>query len=281
VSCTGRRKNVLAVTLRPDHPKRWAPAVRPRHCPQATSAGPIRTDVLFVDKAVRYSQGYPTSFHKAVGFEEWWAKFRYRARVSGLSRSFAKRPLTACRCVCMLTQTSERHGAERRQTLRREEPIDRVEPGHRRPNLREWSPGGSTGAAVPCSFSDGLRGHRSRSRKGQANRGEGEPERGAPRSTELATAKGYSGLSRVLGTIRTHTPTLEAGGVVSGLGGNNTSPWTARCACGRCPRRIATVLSSLMGRPSGATGVAEGAARSIRSAAGPRLLSISVSVQLV
>lgn len=121
------------------------------------------------------------AFHNVVGFEEWWAKFRYRARVSGLPRSFAKRPLTACRCVCMLTLTSERHGAERRQTLRREEPLDRVEPGHRIPDLREWWPAGSTGAAVPHSFSDGLRGHRSRSRKGQANRGEGVSPNEEPR----------------------------------------------------------------------------------------------------
>jgi len=66
----------------------------------------------------------PLRFHKAVEFEEKWAKFRYRTRVSGWSRTFSKKPLTACRWVGMFTQTSERHGSERRHTLRREEPID-------------------------------------------------------------------------------------------------------------------------------------------------------------
>ena len=68
---------------------------------------------------------------------------------------------------------------------------------------------------------------------------------------------------------------------MSGLGGNNPGPWTARCAYGCCRRRIATVLSSLMGRPSGATCVAQGAATSIRSAADQQLLLMSVSVGLI
>lgn len=68
---------------------------------------------------------------------------------------------------------------------------------------------------------------------------------------------------------------------MSGLGGKNPGPWTARCACGPCRRRIVTVLSSLMGRPIGATCVAEGAATSTRSGAGPRVLLMSVSVRLI
>src|SRR2546428_13394030 len=83
-----RKKDLRAVTLRSDDPKSWAHAVRPRHCPQATSARPIPTDVLFVDKPVRHAQGYPTSFHKAVEFEEKWVKFRYRPRGFGVAPIF-------------------------------------------------------------------------------------------------------------------------------------------------------------------------------------------------
>ncbi len=157
-----------------------------------------RTDLLIVEKQARNTQGYPLCFHKGGGKLE--SVHRARKRVPGgevalwdkgfgVASNFFKNPVDRMSLHRYVVADLERHGSERRQTLRRAEPI-------------EMSGAGVTGCQT---FGNGSRGqrrsrgaglvfgraehHRSRSRKGQANRGEGQPERGAPRSTELETAK--------------------------------------------------------------------------------------------
>jgi hypothetical protein len=170
-------------------------------CPQATFARPVPTDVPFVDKPARHAQGYPTSFPQGPSS----SKRSGRSSVTG--QGFGSVPNILQKAVDRLSLRRYVH-ADLGTTRIREAPnssergADRLS-GAGSPDTEPSGTvaGGSTGAAVPGSFSDELRGHRSRSRKGQANRGEGEPERGAPRSTELETAKGYSGLPRVSGAL--------------------------------------------------------------------------------
>ena len=172
-------------------------------CPQARGEQRIRSDLLFVDNPGRRTQGYALCFHRLIEFEKdsARAKFPYGTRVLGLPGPFSKIPLTSFHWPVILSQTSERHGSERRN-LSSERRTDRLSG----PEVTGYQPsglvaGGSTGAAVPGSFSDGLVHHRSRSRKGQANRGEGEPEtRICPEEHGAGNSEGYSGLPRVYGT---------------------------------------------------------------------------------
>jgi hypothetical protein len=189
-----------------------------RHCPQATSGTHPRTDLLFVEKQARHAQGYPGSFPQAEGELEIAHCVRRGdggGEVPLWDKGFGVAPIFFQNPVDRLP-LRRYVDADLGTTRIREAPnssergADRLS-GAGSPDAKPsgTAAGGSTRAAVPNPFSDGSRHHRSRSRNGQANRGEGQPERGAPRNTELETAKGYSGLPRVASLARTRRPAPE------------------------------------------------------------------------
>jgi hypothetical protein len=199
-------KNFRAATPRPVHPRSWAHAVRPRHCPQAAFELPISTDVLFVDKSARHAQGYPTSFPQGRRVRSEVGEVPLQDKGFGLVANILKK------LVDRLSLRRYVH-ADLGTTRIREAPnssergADRLSgAGSPDPKPSGMVTGGQYRSCGAGLVFGRVAGPPEPVPQGAGEPGEGEPERGAPRSTELETAKGYSGLPRVSGSFSQWLP---------------------------------------------------------------------------